>query len=306
MMQIPTEAAKGIGQAVSRLRQLRLARHPMGLRARAAQRFAEEVRSSGDVAKAIRNVGGDVRVASIIEQAKPSDGLRLMSDLLPVMGEVAAQQRLLQSAALYPLAMLACLTLVSLTIYNHAVPAIVNLAESNEMLRLTAKVGGATSVSICMMLLLLLTITVYSQVQLPLLSGGRRMLGRVLVLETLARLHEQGVSLPSALRAASSWVKGPSHRAAHALAETLESGQASVSADPLLDSAGTALLISAAQRGIVAPVLSAMVQQARLASQRQLPEEVSRIHVISLLVAGLGLAVVGISFFQTYMAAVMR
>lgn len=303
MTQTSTQGSDDVHELARRLQRLRLARHPMGLRAGAARQFAEDVRSRGDVPEAIRAAGGDLRVASIIQTAKPGDALRLVSGLLTTVGEVAANQRSLQSAAMYPLALLACLALVSVAIYEISVPAIASLAELNGTPVVAARLGGGAGVLICMAMLLLLALATYSRVQVPLLSRGVLMLDRVLVLETVARLHDQGIPLPLALRAAASWVRGAGRREIHELAETLESGGTSLDGGRLLDLATISALLAAAAQGVVSPVLAALIQQARLASRQRIPEEVSRIHIVALVMAGIGLAAVGISFFTTYVTA---
>jgi hypothetical protein len=299
-MSSPSPAPTELHPLAVRLQQLRLARHPLGLTPVAARRLSSAISGGENLAGAFRSA--EPRLAAVLEVAKPGDPLRAISDLVLGIGSAAAQRRTLQGAAAYPCALALCLAIAAVMIYGVAGPALSTLAALN---RVVPVVSGGTGVVMAIAALVVLAATVYARVPSPLLMRADALIGRALALETAAALHGQGASLDVAFRAAAAWGPRGVKRGAEAMAQALVRGGSTAAARTFLSPEWSAIIMSAASRGIAAPVLTALARQARLECDRTIPVAVGRVHVASLLIAGAALLAIGVSFYGSYITVVV-
>ncbi len=301
-----TNSATGtpLVQLAARLEFLAASGHPLGLRRARAERLVAEAEGTGELGPALARVGGDRRLVEVLARARPGDAVAVVGRLLPAAGAVAALQRRVAATAAYPLVLLVTVSVSALLGASLGLPALSAYAAQRG-----AEVGGAVlatkvAVGLAALLLLGLAGAVRAGWRLPPLTRGAEALERVLVLETASALHATGTALPLACSAAGAWARGPVGAAAAALARALDAGATPGPAAPLLDAESTALLASAASQGLSVTVLGALAEQARLAAERQVPQELARVSAAAVLLAGLALLAVAATWWTAYLHAV--
>jgi len=214
-------------------------------------------------------------------------------------GALAAQVR---SAALYPALVALSTLVVAWLVSADAVPA---LAAARVMVAGEGAAPGvvATLPAVVVSAVLLVLFAAALAMDLPFLSFGeaRSARERALFLSGLHGFVSAGAVLPAAVRAAAGLSSDADLSArARAFADGLERGE--TSAHGLLDGLSAALLSEAVKAGTEPAALSALVVAARRRAGEAAATAVGRVRTSTLLVAGLSVLLLGVTWIGAYAA----
>lgn len=265
-----------------------------GLPAPAADELVRALERGASPSELAGVAGLDRRIAATLTGVPISDLPAVLGALTGILAEVDTGARRVRAAASYPLALALAVIVAGSITGGVSVPALSRVA-SAPILPGVAFVLPAT-------LLVILALSVWTRLPLPFLSEGWRLLDGLAFVASLGALTRVGVPLPAALRASAAW---GGRAGALALAYALESGSAPGRAG-LVDPFEAAALVAAARAGTLEPTLDALTDQRRIEVARRLPEAVARVHVTSLILAGLAVLAVGVSLFSAYSNALVR
>lgn len=285
-------SVSALGEALSRM-------HRNGLRgglpASQAAALTEALSSGSALSDAASRAGLDRRLSEAVATAGVPDVPAALLEQVYIAESLESGSRRLRAAGTYPLVLAVALLSAALVITTQLTPAFEGMSFAPPSSRpLLVSVGGSV---LC---LILLSVLVLGRVRIPFFSGGWRALHRTAFLSSLNALLSGGAPLPAAVRASSVWCLPAQRRAAVLLSQSLEAGRAPPEVGALLSPAESALLHQGAETGTASASAHALAAQQRVRLERVLPDAMLRIHIISLLLAGIGVLVVGVSFFQVY------
>lgn len=271
--------------------------HPAGLKPPDAATFTRALASGAPLEQAAALVRLDPRLVASLAQAGVSQVPSVLLQLVATLGTTGSRTRTLRAMATYPLVLAASIAFTAAIVFGMMGPAM-------GLLPLGAPPAGSgpllAALIASLSLLVGLAITIFLRLPLPPFAWGWQRLEGFAFLDSLRVFVADGAPLPGALRGAAAWCRGASRRSALALASAVEAGRGHAELEPLLDGFEGSLLLSAAAAGTLPQTLETLVEQRRLALERELPAQAMRIHVTALLLAGFSLVVVGSSFLATY------
>ncbi len=276
--------------------------HPCGLDPRKAEGLARDLATGLPLERATTRAGLDPSLARSLDLASVSDVPAAFADLLTTAGTAATHRRTLRNAASYPLVLSLCIALTAGIIMGAVGPALAQLplgaTPSPGTGLVAAFVIGCGSLA-------LLSIVVLRRLRAPLLSRGWVRIAGYAYLDSLRVLVWHGAALPAALRGAACLCDGPERTRGEALARALEADAEPPDTAPLLDDFEAAMLVSSARAGTLDEALAALAEHRQRALEREVPAQATRIHVASLILAGVSLALVGGTFFTIYFQALV-
>jgi hypothetical protein len=235
----------------------------------------------------------DPRAAALAGALENVDRPAVAAALDALAVELGGWDTSLRNAAVYP-AVLATAVLVSGAVVGAmGLPALAMLPGGAAVPLWPAAVGVGVSAGS----LFLLAGLVRRGARVPALARGwNRLDGFALLASTRI--------LPAALRASATWCAQP--ETAIGLARALESADPSPRVAGLLDAFEAALLLGAARGGVEGATLEALTEARRTALGREIPAEAERLELLSLLLAGVGIASVGGAWMWAYSLGVSR
>lgn len=242
----------------------------------------------------------DPRAAALAGALENVDRPAVAAALDALAVELGGWDTSLRNAAVYP-AVLATAVLVSGAVVGAmGLPALAMLPGGAAVPLWPAAVGVGVSAGS----LFLLAGLVRRGARVPALARGWNRLDGFALLASTRILTTAGMSLPAALRASATWCAQP--ETAIGLARALESADPSPRVAGLLDAFEAALLLGAARGGVEGATLEALTEARRTALGREIPAEAERLELLSLLLAGVGIASVGGAWMWAYSLGVSR
>jgi hypothetical protein len=285
----------------NRLTTLRHADHPLGLDATRAAALTQALRGGTEVHVALAQVANAGGLPKLLEVAKPGDALAVTDRLLTPLAEVTSQRRALRSMAAYPTVVLVTVVLAALVTQLFAAPAMRTFS-SDVSTVLNERLMPA-SFLFAVVMLVLLVVSIALEVPFSPLRWVVRGVHRVLTLEAVAVLAEDGVPMHRAFEAAAELANDDAlRRASLDVAAALSAGRAP-GANALFDETSGRLVFAAASRGVGGPVTRTLARHAGISAKRAVSLGGQGVQLVALLFAGLALLAVAASWFMTYSAA---
>lgn len=279
--------------------------HAHGLGDDAATAFASALEAGTPFLEAGERAGLDRRLTRMVQESQATDAPTALSGLLSASGELLAGAATLRSAGTYPLVLATSVALTGAIVLGAATPSLrlLPLGEGG-----TGNLPIAAAFAATVALLVLLSALVLGRARLPLVGSGWQRLDGLWFLTSLLALLQAGAPLPSAVRAASSGLRGPQRSAGEGFASHLEAGAAAVDGaegarvgnTALLDPFEAAQLTAAAREGLLPLALEGVIGHRRLALEREIPETAMRIQTVALGLAGTALVLVAGTFLSAY------
>ena len=273
-----------------------------GLQSADAEQLVAALSQGTPLSDIAKKVGLDARLTRAVLDAQVGDVPTALAGQARIAARVAANSRQLRAAGTYPLVLAMAVVVAGSVVAGVLAPALATLTFTPGVVAWPPLVSA---VAVSVVLMGLLSMAVLGRLRLPLLSGGWPAVDRGAFFESLDQLVQAGAPLPAALRASRVWCAPGPGAGAEALAQALEAGQ-SASGAPLLHPVESAMLVRAAQSGTLPQATAALSQQQQVRLLRILPDAITRIHIASLLLAGIAVAAVGIGFFLVYIDVLAR
>ncbi len=253
-------------------------------------------------ASVAKEVGLSTRALEAWAVARPGASREGLEALLLLGGEVDRRERTARGAATWPLVLLVAALLSSAVVWSATLPALALLPLGGGEVSLLPAVLSVLGSSLA---LLFLGVGVLSRAPLPGLQRMWSSIDRYAFATCAQLLHAGGVPLTDALRAAARWLPAHARRHGEDIARSLEAGGANAPrSSAALDPVALGLLLAAAKSGTAAHLLTALSATTQVTMAREVPREVSRLHTLSLVLAGLATLVNFATFYFTYVRAV--
>lgn len=246
-------------------------------------------------AQAARAAGLDAGVVAVLSslECPPTDVPGALLGLSRIAAQRASADGQLRASATYPTALALSVVLAGMVVVGLAVPAAAALPGAQDTGGLlVVGVGGAV---VC---LLGLAAAVGLRTPLPGLSVGWRAVESAAFVQSVQLLVQLGVPFASAVRASAAWCTGAGQLEGLALARSLDAGEVEGPAGVLLSPFERSMLQGAAQAGAADAALTALVQHHENNLKHVIPVAASRVHLVSLLLAGGATLAVGRALFE--------
>ncbi len=290
-----------IQQLADSLARLHANGHPLGLARERAQALARDLGGGMPLERVAERAGLDPRLVEPCVTAGVADPAAALLGLIRVLGPTSSHRRTLRAAGSYPLVLAVVITATAGLVLGVMGPAMATLPLAGEP---GSPALLALALALAVLALLVLAATVLGRVPLPWIGEVWRDLDGYAFLAGLEVLSAAGAPLPAAVRGAACWCRGAPRQRAMELARSLEAGRAPPVLAPLLAPLEASMLHAAARADALPATLEALVRQRVFALARQVPTATIRVHTVALVLAGLGMLVVGGSFFFVYSQAV--
>jgi hypothetical protein len=275
--------------------------HPLGLVTAHAQSFSQAVRSGTPFPAALERAGRSPSWARCLAAAGANDPVAVTEAMLEPMGAAQRASQALRGSVVHPLVSLLTVAVSAAVTLAGSLPGLTTLAEDTGVAPTHATVGFGLAAALGA---LVIAAAVLASVALaprwsPLFTAMRRV-DRTLIFEAVAALCRDGVRVDRAFEAAAAMnVGAPLRRAAREAGAALAAGRAPATG-VLLDATMAGLVATASARGVPQSALDAIARHERLAAQREMAFQTSAVQVVTLLLAGLALTLVGVGWFEAY------
>jgi type II secretory pathway component PulF len=267
----------------------------VGLPPRRAEQLVDALARGDRLSDAAAAVGLLPELAEAADAA-PSDRLpQLLMGLARAAADVEGAERRLRGAGFYPTALALSVAISGFVVVVHTLPT---LAQSLASRGLEAASPPVLLVAAPVVLLLALGALVVLRVPVPGLLPGFARARRFGFLQALRVLTAAGVPLAPAVAGAGRWLRR--QEPARALGQALEAGRDPGPISPLLGRFESSMLAAAARAGAEAEACAALADVARISLERELADNVARVQVLSLLLAGGALACIGVLYFSEH------
>ena len=285
-------------------------RSPLADAGGAGERFASAVRAGRTPAQVMEQTGVAAPLARAVAVAAPSDLPGALEEVATALGRFHARRRAMRGAGAYAL-LLAFVTsaLGALILFQVApVLTLVVQAERGPTTGLdVSRTPALAALVLAAACLVYLGLALFSRAPLFPFGEACRTQCRALVLAAASAFARHRVPLPVALRAGaelSPW--GALRESALEVAAALERGGAGGQGVLLFGGLGAGLFGAAASEGEGTAALEAMADLQETVAQQQMPALLARAELLSLLLAGVALAVAAASFMLAYATSLVR
>lgn len=263
--------------------------------------------SGADAPESLAVAGAHPGLIALVRAAKPDDTDAFLEELAAVLGRAEERRRSLQGAASYPALLATSGLALALILFLGVRPASGLLAgAATGSYAPPSLLPGILAVLFTSAALAYLALALRADPPVFPFSTAKRRQERAVILGAAACAAAHGAPLDGALAAAAALSVSPRLRAeTSALAAALRDGSASGAHAPdLLGTLGGALFTIAASRGEGESALAALAGVAEASASSDLPNQVLRAELASMLIASAAIALSGIAIYQTYTAAI--
>lgn len=289
------------GELLARVARWRRAEHPATLPAPAAT----ALKDGADAPEALAAAGAHPGLIAIVRAARPADMDAFLETLASTLGRAEERRRALHGAAAYPglLALSGALLAIVLLLLVRPAAGLIAGAETGTYVPVPiAPSLAAAVVSIVALAYISLALRTDSPV-FPFADAKARQ-ERAVILGAAACAASNGAPLHAAFASAAELSTSATLRDdARAIANALESGSTRLPASMLTGALGAALLPLAAAQGEGPGAVTALADTAEAAAAADLPNQVLRAEIASMLLASAAIAISGIGIFHTYASA---
>ena len=293
-----SDALQALRDAVDHLEALGALRHP-STSGRSGAAVARAIGEGVDPVTALAHAGASPDLLRFVRTAAPGDLPAALRTVTAAVGRSTVRRRAFASAAFYPFVLALAATALSVVVTGGMRPAMYAVSALSDATPPLWPAPIAFVASIA--LLLLLGASMRSGRPLFPFVAARRGHERAVVLSIALAATKAGSTLPVGLRAASSFSTDPLvKRAALALAADLERGNATAGSRDLFGPVGAALFAAAVSQGGGAAVLTALAELNESVAEADLPLQLMRAQMLSLVLGGLAIGLSAVSFARIY------
>lgn len=289
-------------ELVARVARWRRAAHPATPPLADGDRAAAAMKDGADASEALAASGAHPGLIAMVRVSNPADMDAFLESLATVLGRAEERRRALHGAAMYP-GLLALSGAVLAAVLVFAVrPAAGVIAGAETGVYAPAPMAPAIAavvVSIAALTYLALALRADAPV-FPFAEAKARQ-ERAVILGAAAVAAANGTPLHAALAGAAGLSTSPRlANDARRIAAALESGATALPSSGLMGPLGGALFSLAATQGEGSGAIGALAEAAEAGATADLPNQVLRAELTSMLVASAAITISGVGIFQTY------